>query len=51
MKLWIDGVSKSVINNTTKLSTSVTLPSGKHKLTVQAYNGTLYSSFEYVTVQ
>ena len=51
MKLWIDGVSKLVINNTTKLSTSVTLSSGKHKLTVQAYNGMLYSSFEYVTVQ
>ena len=51
MKLWIDGVSKLVINNTTTLSTSLTLSSGKHKLTVQAYNGSLYSSFEYVTVQ
>lgn len=51
MKLWIDGVSKSLVLNTTQLGTSVTLPTGKHKLTVQAYNGTLYSSFEYVTVQ
>lgn len=51
MKLWIDGVSKYVVSNTTQLATSVALPSGKHKLTVQANNGTLYSSFEYVTVQ
>lgn len=51
MKLWVDGVSKYVVSNTTQLGTSVALPSGKHKLTVQAYNGTLYSSFEYVTVQ
>ena len=51
MKLWVDGATKYVVNNVSQLGTSLTLPAGKHKLTVQAYNGSLYSSTEYVTVQ
>jgi hypothetical protein len=51
MKLWVDGVQVYKVLNTSTLSTSVALGSGKHRLTVQAYNGTLYSQSEYVTVQ
>jgi uncharacterized protein YjdB len=51
MKLWIDGVAQAPVANTTQLSKTLSLASGKHKLTVQAYNGALYSSSEYVTVQ
>lgn len=51
MKLWVDGVQAYKVLNSSSLSTTVSLAAGKHKLTVQAYNGTLYSSSEYITVQ
>jgi acid phosphatase len=51
MKLWVDGVSTYTVFSASTLTKSLALASGKHHLTVQASNGTVYSSSEYVTVQ
>jgi phosphatidylinositol-3-phosphatase len=51
MKVWIDGVARYVVNNITSITTpAIALTAGAHKITVQAYNGTLYSSSETITV-
>lgn len=50
MKLWVDGVAQYFNNNSTTLSYPVTLAAGAHQVIVQAYNGTLYSSSENITV-
>jgi len=51
MKVWIDGVARYVANNATSITTpAIALTAGTHKITVQAYNGTLYSSSESITV-
>jgi acid phosphatase len=51
MKLWVDGIATYAVNNATTLSKTLSLGAGTHRLTVQAYNGTLYHNTEYVTVQ
>jgi hypothetical protein len=51
MKLWVDGVSKDVVFKTNTLKCTLTLSKAKHRITVQAYTGTMYSAVEYVTVQ
>jgi len=51
MKVWIDGVAKYTAKNVVSITTPlIALTAGTHKITVQAYNGTLYSSSETITV-
>ena len=51
MKVWVDGVSKFLANNVTSITTpGIAMTTGSHRITVQAYNGTLYSSSENITV-
>ena len=50
MKVWIDGVARYTAKNVVSITTPpIALTSGTHKITVQAYNGTLYSSSETIT--
>lgn len=49
MQIYVDG-SKVYQVSANKLSTSVSMSSGTHRLTVQAYNGTYFKSTEYITV-
>jgi len=50
MKLWVDGIASYYNNNSTSLSYSVSLVTGAHQIVVQAYNGTLYTNSENITV-
>jgi Bacterial Ig domain len=50
MKLWVDGIAKYYNNNSTNLSYLLNLVTGTHQIVVQAYNGTLYTSSENITV-
>jgi hypothetical protein len=51
MKVWVDGVAKFTASNVTTITTpGIALASGSHRITVQAYNGTLFSSSENITV-
>ncbi|HEV7551888.1 MAG TPA: alkaline phosphatase family protein [Candidatus Angelobacter sp.] len=51
MKVWVDGVARYTATNVASVTTpSIALGAGTHKITVQAYNGTLYSSSETITV-
>ncbi|HKS74471.1 MAG TPA: alkaline phosphatase family protein [Terriglobales bacterium] len=51
MKVWVDGVSKFAASNVTSITTpGIAMTTGSHRITVQAYNGTLYSSSENITV-
>jgi len=51
MKVWVDGVAKFTANNVTAIKTpGIALSSGSHKITVQAYTGTLYSASEMIKV-
>jgi acid phosphatase len=51
MKVWVDGVAKFTASNVTSITTpGIALATGSHRITVQAYNGTLFSSSESITV-
>jgi hypothetical protein len=51
MKVWVDGAAKYMAKNVVSITTPpIALTAGTHKITVQAYNGTLYSSSETIMV-
>ena len=51
MKVWVDGAAKFTASNVTSIQTpGIALSSGSHKITVQAYTGTLYSASETIKV-
>jgi len=51
MKVWVDGAAKFTASNVTSIQTpGIALSSGSHKITIQAYTGTLYSASETIKV-
>jgi hypothetical protein len=51
MKVWVDGAAKYIAKNVSSITTpGIALTSGTHRITVQAYTGTIYSSSESITV-
>jgi hypothetical protein len=49
LEVWVDGVKKYQVNGH-DLDTALAMPTGAHKLTVQAYNGTYFKSSVNITV-
>lgn len=50
IEIWVDGVKKYIVPGKT-LDTSLTMTSGKHRLTVQANDGVSFKTTIYITVQ
>jgi len=50
MKIWIDGQAVALAMRAANISYNAPLAPGNHRITVQAYNGTLYSNTSNITI-